>query len=92
MLDAQDYSSNIERSEYIGGYLLDSDVAVLSSPENSIDDFRETDGHAFVQSYLEVWEYVGGSRFRGFVAERNGQRAMFIFFDREAFGNELKSG
>jgi len=89
-MDAQNnFNGNIE-SKTNGGHLLDSDVAVLSSPEGSIDDWKGP--HGFVESFVEVWDYVGGARFRGFVAERRGKRAMFVFFDRDAFGNELKSG
>jgi hypothetical protein len=89
-MDAQNYNGNIESKANGGGYLLDSDVAVLSSPEGLIDDWKGPRG--VVESFIEVWDYVGGARFRGFVAERRGQRAMFVFFDRDAFGNELKSG
>lgn len=45
-----------------------------------------------VKSYIEVWDYLSGARFRGFVAERNGQRALFVFYDRHAFGDNLKPG
>lgn len=45
-----------------------------------------------VVATLEVWDYVGGNRFRGFVADRDGERAMFIFFDPTVIGAELKTG
>jgi Ornithine decarboxylase antizyme len=45
-----------------------------------------------VDAFLEIWDYSGGSRFRGFVAERPGSKGLFIFFDQGAFGHDLKAG
>jgi len=48
-----------------------------------------------VAEYVEAWDYAGGARFRGFVAGRDGEehhRAMFIFFDKEVIGKDLKPG
>ena len=45
-----------------------------------------------VKEYMEVWDYAGGARFRGFVAEKDDERGMFIFFDQEVMGQDLKPG
>lgn len=47
-----------------------------------------------VSEYVEIWDYAGGARFRGFVAEKDHEdmRAMFIFFDKEVIGMDLKPG
>jgi hypothetical protein len=45
-----------------------------------------------VDAFLEIWDYSGGSRFRGFVADRLGSKGLFIFFDQGAFGHDLKAG
>ncbi|KAI5364313.1 Putative ornithine decarboxylase antizyme, acyl-CoA N-acyltransferase [Septoria linicola] len=45
-----------------------------------------------VKEYIEVWDYVAGARFRGFVAEKDDMRTMFIFFDKEVVGMDLKPG
>lgn len=45
-----------------------------------------------LKEYLEVFEYTGGARFRGFVAEKDNMRTMFIFFDREVIAMDLKQG
>lgn len=45
-----------------------------------------------VKDYVEVWDYVAGARFRGFVAEKGNMRTMFIFFDKEVIGMDLKPG
>jgi len=53
-------------------------------------------GH--VSAWLEVFDYVGGNRFRGFVAEKrdthssSSSRSMFIFFDEAVIGGDLKAG
>jgi Ornithine decarboxylase antizyme len=91
VMDAQNnFNGNIESKANGGGHLLDNDVTVLSTSQDPIDDWRGP--HGLVDSFVEVWDYVGGARFRGFVAERQDKRAMFVFLDRDSFGNELKSG
>jgi hypothetical protein len=43
---------------------------------------------------IEMWDYVGGIRFRGFVAEQGGEKAMFVFFDQAVLqsSSDMKSG
>ncbi|KAF2495227.1 hypothetical protein BU16DRAFT_561516 [Lophium mytilinum] len=60
----------------------------LPSPE--MDGFVESGG--LVTDWMEMFDYVGGTRFRGFVAEKDGERAMFVFFDNQVVGNDLKPG
>lgn len=45
-----------------------------------------------VTDWLEVFDYVGGNRFRGFVAEQDGEKTMFVFFDQSVIGGDLKPG
>jgi hypothetical protein len=47
-----------------------------------------------VTDCIEMWDYVGGIRFRGFVAETQGQKAMFVFFDQAVMqaSGDLKAG
>lgn len=46
-----------------------------------------------IHDYIEMWDYVGGIRFRGFVAEnRDGEKVMFVFFDEEVINGDLKAG
>ncbi|KAK0800710.1 hypothetical protein LTR59_005615 [Friedmanniomyces endolithicus] len=49
-------------------------------------------GGGAVKEYVEVFDYVGGARFRGFVAEKGSERSMFVFFDKEVIGKDLKPG
>jgi hypothetical protein len=45
-----------------------------------------------VSDWLEMWDYVGGNRFRGFVADKSGDKSMFVFFDQSLIGSDLKAG
>ena len=46
-----------------------------------------------VDSYIELWDYVGGTSFRGVVAEDvdTGDKTLMIFFDGQSVeGRDLK--
>ncbi|KAL2193114.1 ornithine decarboxylase antizyme-domain-containing protein [Corynascus similis CBS 632.67] len=45
-----------------------------------------------VLSWLEIWDYAGGSSFRGFVASdaRRETRSLFVFFDAHSVTRDLK--
>jgi len=58
------------------------------SPDSNMSSIGEG---SMATDFFELWDYVGGARFRGFVAERDGQRSVFVFFDREALGHDLKN-
>jgi hypothetical protein len=79
-------------SDIDGGYMLDDhDSRGLSSSTASDETLTTTSG--LIKSYWELWDYQGGCRFRGFVAERDGEEtALFVFFDEGAFGHGLKPG
>lgn len=65
----------------------------LPTPAPSPDGYMFPESHGLIRDYVEMWDYVGGTRFRGFVAERDdGERCMFVFFDREVIGKDLKPG
>lgn len=42
--------------------------------------------------WIEVWDYTGGTRFRGFIAEKLQDRTLFVFFDELVVGKDLKQG
>lgn len=50
------------------------------------------DPRGMVKEWVEIWDYAGGQRFRGFVAEKEGERSMFVFFDNTVIGKDLKQG
>jgi len=49
-----------------------------------------------VSEYIEVWDYVGGASFRGFIAEKDvdgeQERSLFLFFEQGVEEAELKPG
>lgn len=45
-----------------------------------------------VSEWIEIWDYVGGLRFRGFLAGHGDQRSLFAFFDDAVMGKDLKPG
>ena len=47
---------------------------------------------SLVSEWVEIWDYVGGLRFRGFAAGQGDQRSLFAFFDDAVIGKELKPG
>lgn len=48
--------------------------------------------HDRIQRWIEVWDYTGDAIYRGFVADTNGERTLFVFFEDSALGYGLKSG
>ncbi|KAJ6140437.1 hypothetical protein N7470_010442 [Penicillium chermesinum] len=42
--------------------------------------------------WIEVWDYTGDAIYRGFVAELEGERTLFVFLEDEALSHGLKSG
>jgi len=84
----QSSSSNIN---FIDGPVgLDRFSDSLSSSESCTDNFPEQCG--LITHWLEIWDYVGGARFRGFIAEKEGERSLFVFFDQDVLGSDLKPG
>jgi hypothetical protein len=43
-----------------------------------------------VTNWLEIWDYAGGNSFRAFVAEDMGEKNLFVFFDANVLGRDLK--
>jgi hypothetical protein len=85
--DVSDYGVHVRR--YPGR--LEECESGMPSPEMEMDTFEE-ENHSIVQTWIEVWDYVGGNRFRGFVADKGGERAMFVFFDQAVIAGDLKAG
>jgi hypothetical protein len=59
-----------------------------SEPDDTMRD------NGVVSDYIEMWDYVGGIRFRGFVAhtQKEEEKAMFVFFDQSVVVGDLKAG
>ena len=63
----------------------------LPSPDGMFDPPAQPSMNGLVSEYVEVWDYAGGLRFRGFVAEKDDAKALFVFFDNDAVNADLKS-
>jgi len=48
--------------------------------------------YGLVEQWVEMWDYVGGVRFRGFVAVKGDTRTLFIFFNDNVRTYDLKPG
>lgn len=58
------------------------------SPDGRI--YPKTAG--LIRDYVEVWDYVAGAGFKGFVAEKDDERSLIVFFSKEVVGMDLKPG
>jgi len=70
---------------------LDLDADTHSEKEIQISH-NKTIGSGTVKAWFEVWDYVGGASFRGFVAGQGSERCLFTFFDADIVGKDLKKG
>ncbi len=59
-------------------------------------DIRDSDEYATgtiqLKYWIEVWDYAGGSLFRGFIVEEAKRKALYVFFDQGVIGRDLKHG
>jgi hypothetical protein len=62
----------------------------MPSPE--MEDGYIENQSGLVSDWLEIWDYVGGNRFRGFVVDKDGEKAMCVFFDQSVIAGDLKAG
>lgn len=45
-----------------------------------------------IDAYFEVWDYVGGCNFRGFVGGHTNKQSLFVFFENSTIHKDLKQG
>ena len=64
-------------------------VLPISPPESPVGG---KEAPASVSQHVEIWTYASGLRFRGFVADKDGARSLFVFFDKEVIDKDLKKG
>ncbi|PSK46232.1 hypothetical protein B9Z65_5200 [Elsinoe australis] len=62
----------------------------LTSEDVAVGGPVEEHTMGMVTEFVEVWTYHSGLRFRGFVTEKDGERALFVFFEKNAVGKDLK--
>jgi len=74
------------------GNLALQDSLVMDMQEYGTYTSNKMGHHGSVTDWLEIWDYVGGATFRGFITENEGERDMFIFFNKNVLGSDLKPG
>lgn len=70
---------------------LGTPSSITSESDNhnhaSMPDQAGQDG--WIKQYLEMWDYSGGAKFKGFATS---EKTMVVFFDDDVVHKELKSG
>jgi len=64
----------------------------MSSSSLEAVQFPGIENKSAISDWIEMWDYVGGIRFRGFVVDKDDEKAMFVFFDQSVVGGDLKAG
>ncbi|RDL37611.1 Uncharacterized protein BP5553_05044 [Venustampulla echinocandica] len=82
-----------------GSFVMGADLhnAYPSPPNERRGAYDQSDyyGKTDVQdvdAWIEVWDYVGGASFRGFVGGNGENKSLFAFFDSAVIGRDLKQG
>ncbi|KAF2878039.1 ornithine decarboxylase antizyme-domain-containing protein [Massariosphaeria phaeospora] len=92
VMGMHDHGSHVPTTN-INDYGVDlrrrTDRLMDSPPPDMVGPVRSK---GIVSDWVEMWDYVGGNRFRGFVAEQDQEKAMFVFFDQSVIGGDLKAG
>ncbi|KAI9675616.1 MAG: hypothetical protein M1817_000982 [Caeruleum heppii] len=63
-----------------------------SSQGDGTIDCLSTQRLPAVEDWIEMWDYGGGTGFRGFVAAQGEQRILYVFFEPAIIGHDLKHG
>lgn len=66
--------------------------AEMHSRKERHTSYNGTISTSMIGAWFEVWDYVGGASFRGFVAGEGSERCLFTFFDAAVVGKDLKQG
>jgi hypothetical protein len=83
-------------SPIVSSFSMDSICGGSSNINNYESDDYYDYGRENDMRFIEVWDYVGGTSFRGFIAEKNlptggVEKTLFLFFEHVA-GTQLKHG
>lgn len=68
------------------------DSLVMGAHTLNVPDKYSEVMHGCVTDWIEVWDYAGDTSFRGFVAGEEREKSLFIFFDDELAGKDLRHG
>ena len=67
-----------------------SNALIIATKPSTLKPSMATLG--LIQTWVEIWDYVGDVRFRGFVGGTGFLRSLFIFIRQEMIGKEMKPG
>ena len=85
-------SRNDGRAQAVGhhGQLTPPDDFPIA--DETVMGRRRLGARGGVLGWLEIWDYAGGSSFRGFVAEDTTRetKSLFVFFDAHSITRDLK--
>lgn len=83
-------SRGSEASSYGSQAGFGEDLVLRSPVLEPIAAGRVKEGNT-IDQFFEVFNYAGGGTFRGFTAgDEKGMRSMFVFFEEEKLGHDLK--
>jgi len=90
-LGGGDNSRNVSDSNSMGSIFYNSN----NNNNNNASNHSLYSGGKSEMQFIEVWDYMGGASFRGFVAEKvergRVERTLFLFFENVE-GTQLKHG
>ena len=90
VLDAQ---SHHRQNNGLGMYLSEDSLEGMAelSPESSLSSV-DSRAAGLATGFFELFDYIGGGKFQGFVAQKADMKAVFVFFDRQILSHNLKAG
>lgn len=81
-----------------GSYAVDVSVqlptknARCSYSGYTVEETNQKRDYCRIDAHIEIWDYMGGCNFRGFVGGFDDNKGLFIFFDSSAAQKDLKQG
>ncbi|KAK5169164.1 uncharacterized protein LTR77_006473 [Saxophila tyrrhenica] len=70
--------------------IMKHDLPTPSPSPDARKPYLEIGG--MLRDHVEMWDYACDARFTGFVADKEDERALFVFFDKDVMGKDLKPG
>ena len=65
--------------------------SVVMGPHKEMQSHDFIENSNLVTHWLEIWDYSSDVRLRGFVGSAGMERSLFVFFETNVLGKDLKS-
>ena len=72
--------------------VLDATFDTMKMTTKAIKSKHCMEGSSFVESWVEIWDYVGDTKFKGFVGGIGFTRSLFVFIGEDILGKDIKHG